>query len=93
MAVREISCEQIERLKLKYYELGGTVYEEAVPGTLGWGTTIMEAEGYKTAVIQERYLNCWSCWHSIRFYNRSKVPRKYRQLMDDYPTIIEERGW
>lgn len=93
MAVREITNAQIEKLRLKYMELGGTVYEEAVPGTLGWGTTLMECEGYKTAVIREHYQNEWSCWHSIRFYNRAKVPKKCRQLMDDYASIIEERGW
>lgn len=91
MSVREISIEGIERLARKYLELGGDVCEEAIPGTLGWGTTVMVADGYKSAVIQERYLNCWSCWHSVRFYNR--LPKKYQRLVDDYPTIVEERGW
>lgn len=92
MAVKEIGGAQIERLRDKYIALGGRVYEEAEPGTLGWGTTIMEAEGYKTAVIREHYQNEWSCWHSIRFYRRAKVPKKYRQLMDNYDEIIEKRG-
>lgn len=89
----EVTCKEIERLADKYRELGGTVYEEAVPGTLGWGVTIMEAPGYKTAVIRERPLNEWACWHSIRFYRRAKVPKKYRKLMDEYDYIVEERGW
>ena len=91
--MREITHSQIERLRDKYIALGGRVYEEAEPGTLGWDTTIMEAEGYKTAVISERPLNTWSSWHSIRFYRRAKVPKKYRQLMENYDDIVEERGW
>ena len=93
MAVREITSQQIEKLRDQYIRLGGTVYEEAEPGTLGWGTTIMECDGYKTAVISEHYQNDWACWHSIRFYSTRTLPRKYRELIDDYPSIVEERGW
>lgn len=93
MAVKEITIRQIEQLKRKYAELGGRICEEAIPGTLGYGTTIMTAPGYKTAVIRERYANSWSCWHSIKFYNSRKLPKKYQRLVDEYDDIIEERGW
>lgn len=91
MARRYINIGQIEELASKYRDLGGTVYEEAVPGTLGYGTTIMTAPGYKSAVIQEHYENEWSCCHTLRFYN--VLPKKYRKLIDDYYDIVDERGW
>lgn len=91
--VKEITIRQIEQLELQYYKLGGRVCMEAVPGTLGYGTTIMLADGYKTAVIREHHLNEWSCWHSIRFYNSHKLPKKYQRLVEDYDYIVEERGW
>lgn len=74
-----IDCDGIERLMNKYLELGGEVYDELVPGTLGYGTTVMVADGYKSAVIQEHYQNCWSSYHTIRMYNR--LPKKYAQLI------------
>lgn len=91
MARRYIDCENIEKLAKRYMELGGNVCDEAIPGTLGYGTTIMVADGYKSAVIQEHFETSWSCYHTIRFYNR--LPKKYQKLVDDYPYIIEERGW
>jgi len=91
MARRYINIGQIENLMQRYLALGGDVYDEAVPGTLGYGTTIMTAPGYKSAVVQEHYENEWSCCHTLRFYN--VLPKKYQQLVDDYDYIIEERGW
>jgi hypothetical protein len=48
-------------------------------GCLGLGTIVCLAEGCKTAVIQEIYLNEWSSAHTIRLY--SKTPKKYLQLI------------
>lgn len=91
MAKRYVSIECIEDLMRKYIDLGGDVYDEAVAGCLGYGTTIMTAPGYKSAVVQEHYENEWSCCHTLRFYN--VLPKKYQQLVDDYATTVEERGW
>lgn len=91
MARRYINIGQIEELASKYRDLGGDVYDEAVPGTLGYGTTIMTATGYKSAVIREHPETTWGCYHTIRFYNR--LPKKYRELVEAYDDIVEERGW
>lgn len=48
-------------------------------GTLGYGTMVLKCDGFKTAIIQERYLNCWSSGHTIRLYN--KTPKKYLILI------------
>ena len=48
-------------------------------GTLGYGNMVLMCDGFKTAIIQERYLNCWSSGHTIRLYN--KTPKKYLILI------------
>lgn len=48
-------------------------------GTLGYGNMVLMCDGFKTAIIQERYLNCWSSGHTIRLYN--KTPKKYLMLV------------
>lgn len=48
-------------------------------GTLGYGNMVLMCDGFKTAIIQERYLNCWSSGHTIRLYN--KTPKKYLVLI------------
>lgn len=47
-------------------------------GTLGLGTVVCEQEGYKTAVIQEVFVNHWTSTHTIRFYK--KTPKKYQDF-------------
>lgn len=91
MAKRYVTIHCIEDLMRKYRKLGGKVCDEAVPGSLGYGTTIMTAPGYKSAVVQEHYENEWSSCHTLRFYN--VLPKKYQQLVDEYDNIVEERGW
>ena len=61
---------------------------EVIPGSLGYGTTVVIAEGLKTAIIQERYLNEWSSGHTIRLYN--KTPKKYLDLIEKYYTQLEK---
>jgi hypothetical protein len=63
-----------ERFINEYLELGGTTtaIEE---GSLGLGVVVCKADGYKTAIIQEIYLNEWSSTHTVRLYN--KTPKKY----------------
>ena len=68
----------ILELEQKYLELGGesiTVKE----GCLGWGVTVFVASGYKSAVVTEVPLNCWSSAHKVRFYNR--LPKKYAEAI------------
>lgn len=48
-------------------------------GSLGYGVMVLKCDGFKTAIIQERYLNCWSSGHTIRLYN--KTPKKYLMLV------------
>lgn len=74
------TCTAVEEL-MKQYENSGDDYviytlEE---GTLGYGLMVMTAPGYKTAIVQERYLNEWSSAHSIRFYNT--CPTKYAEMV------------
>lgn len=68
------TCEAVQNLCGKYMDLGGICYtiEE---GCLGYGTVVCVADGYKTAIVREEYLNEWSSAHKIRFYN--KCPAKY----------------
>ena len=67
-----------ERLISQYLELGGDVFTLS-EGSLGLGTVICMADGYKTALIQEIYLNEWSSTHTIRQFN--KTPKKYLELI------------
>lgn len=73
------TCTAVEKLMEKYVERGGEVItlEE---GCLGYGLTLLMAPGYKTVVIKEVALNCWSSAHKIRFYNR--CPKKYLAMAE-----------
>lgn len=75
------TCGAIETLAQKYYEKGGEVVE-IIPGTLGYGLTVMHGEGLKTAVVTEVYINEWSSGHKVRLYN--KMPEKYQKMLNDY---------
>lgn len=63
----------------KYNSIGGEVIE-AVEGSLGYGTTICTADGKKSTVIQEVFINEWSSSHTITLYN--KLPKKYEKLLE-----------
>lgn len=65
----------------RYLDRGGYVY--TIEGSLN-DNYIIGADGYKTIVIKEIYLNEWSSCNVIRRYN--KCPKKYErviQLLDD----------
>ena len=64
----------VENFINKYLEKGGEVIT-IKEGSLGWGTTLCRAKGFKTAIIQERFINHWSSGHTVRMYN--KCPKKY----------------
>ena len=73
------TCSAIKQLFDKYIDLGGeiTTIDE---GCLGYGITVMTAEGYKSCVVKEVYLNTQSSAHKIRFYNR--LPKKYMEAVE-----------
>lgn len=68
-----------EDMMEKYIEKGGevvTLYE----GCLGLGTVVCFGKNLKTTIIQERYLNEWSSYHTMRMYN--KMPKKYEIMLE-----------
>lgn len=75
-----LECSEVEKLMGMYHDIGGKVYtlEE---GTLGYGTMVMVADGYKATVIHEVYVNEWTCGHKFRKYN--KLPEKYRKAIEN----------
>ena len=72
------TCEAVSNLIEQYVNLGGEVIEIS-EGTLGYGQLILIASGYKTAIVTEVALNCWSSAHKIRMYN--KIPAKYQSYI------------
>lgn len=74
-------AEVCEELMKEYYERGGecVIIEE---GTLGLGLVICYADGLKSTIIREVYINEWSSGHTIRMYN--KMPKKYEQMLENF---------
>lgn len=84
--MKKYSCTAVSNLIGEYMEKGGIAYtlEE---GSLGYGLTVCIAEGYKTAVIREQFLNCWESIHTVRMYNR--IPQKYADMITErFPNDI-----
>jgi hypothetical protein len=77
--MKTYTLDACEKLIKKYDTLGGEILTVR-EGVLGLGTVVCCAEGYKTAIINEVYLNSWSSGHTVRFYN--KMPEKYSELLD-----------
>ncbi len=78
---RLYSCNEVEQLmglygKKKNY--GCYVFDE---GSLGYGVMVLTADGCKSAVVTEVYLNSQSSAHKIRFYN--VLPKKYAEPIRD----------
>lgn len=71
----------IENLIQNYLNKGGEILT-AQEGVLGYGITVCIAEGYKTAVIKEVFLNEWNSGHTVTFYN--KIPKKYDEMLIQY---------
>ena len=75
------SLESCERLISRYVNEYGGECTELAEGCLGLGTILLHgAEGKKTILIQEFYINCWSSGHSIRMFN--KMPKKYEKMLE-----------
>jgi hypothetical protein len=81
------TLDSVKNLIDKYVQIGGDVLE-VVEGSLGYGTTICTAEGKKSAVIQEVFLNSWSSGHTITMYN--KLPKKYETLIEQFYDKVED---
>lgn len=75
------TSDAVEQLARMYCERDGEVIT-VEEGTLGWGLTVMRAQGCKTAIVKEVPLNEWSSAHTIRLYN--KCPKKYEQMVVDW---------
>lgn len=69
----------VQELADYYIENGGEMYE-LVEGTLGWGTTVMVRDGWKSVVVQEVYVNEWSSGHTVRRYDR--LPKKHQTMLE-----------
>ena len=69
------TLQSCENLIEKYINAGGIV-EQLEDGCLGLGKILLTAEGKKTTIITEVYLNAWSSGHTVRMYN--KTPKKYQ---------------
>jgi hypothetical protein len=63
-----------------YTERGGEIIQVDCGG-VGLGTVICIADGLKSAVIQEVYLNEWSSGHTVTLYKT--LPKKYIKLMEE----------
>jgi hypothetical protein len=73
------SCEELIGRYVNEYGGEATTLEE---GCLGLGTVLLHsAEGKKTIIIKEFYINAWSSGHTIRKYN--KMPKKYEKLLEE----------
>jgi hypothetical protein len=74
------SCEDL--INRYVNELGGEIItiEE---GTLGLGITLLHgANGKKTVLIKEYFINSQTSGHKIRMYN--KTPKKYQSIIDNH---------
>lgn len=71
----------IENLIRQYVDKEGEILT-AQEGVLGYGITVCMAEGYKTAIIKEVFLNEWNSGHTVTFYK--KLPKKYDEMLMQY---------
>jgi hypothetical protein len=77
--VRLFSIKGIEKLIEKYRQYPNPQIIEIEEGVLGYGTTILLADGCKAAVVKEVFINSWSSGHSVRLYN--ELPKKYSKQL------------
>jgi hypothetical protein len=79
--MRNYSLKDCEKLIDAYLnEFGGELIQIS-EGVLGLGYLLLHgAEGKKTIIINEYYVNAWTSGHDIKMYN--KTPKKYQKLID-----------
>ena len=81
--MKRYSLTACESLIEKYTNNFGGKVATINEGVLGLGTVILHrAEGKKSIVIQEHYLNDWSSYHTIRRYNI--LPKKYENALEKF---------
>ena len=69
------NCENLINKYVNDYKGEATTLEE---GCLGLGTVLLHsAEGKKTILIKEFFINSQSSGHTVRKYN--KIPKKYQK--------------
>lgn len=73
---------QVSKLVDKYYELDGNVAIIEEGCVLEYGLAICFAKGYKTCIIKEVPLTCWTSAYKVRFYN--KCPKKYEKMLINF---------
>lgn len=80
--MRNFSLESCEDLIEKYVnEFGGNLYT-IEDGILGLGTLVLAyADGKKSVIIKEYFINSWNSGHDVKFYN--KLPKKYEVLIEN----------
>lgn len=70
----------VEKLIAKYDTTTGGDYNiYTITGSL-LDNYIIVASGYKTAIIKEVYVNCWTSAYKITMYN--KIPAKYAKVIE-----------
>ena len=79
MHTKNISLQAAENLITLYSQRGGEVVTVR-EGCLGLGTVVLfdyRGVGLRAFVIEEIYLNSWSCGHVLKIYENGKLPAKY----------------
>jgi hypothetical protein len=73
--------QQIDKLINRYSQLENSEIIQTSEGVLGSGNWILMAPGYKTAIINEVFVNPWNSTHTVKMYN--KIPKKYQKIIDN----------
>jgi len=79
--MKNYSLESCENLISKYVNQYNGECLEIEAGCLGLGTILLHsAEGKKSILIKEFFINAWSSGHTVKMFN--KLPKKYSQLIN-----------
>ena len=80
-AQKKYTLQNCEQLICKYLnDFEGNIIQ-ITDGCLGLGTILLYgAEGKKSILINEVYVNAWTSTHTIKMFN--KLPKKYLELID-----------
>ncbi len=76
--MKTYTLEAVDRFIAKYIEKGGQIINIA-EGSLGYGKILLIAEGMRSSIVNEVYLNEWSSGHTVRQY--ISLPKKYDKFV------------